>query len=228
MELFSAQMKVADLVDLNFHLLGILTRFGIKPGFGEATVAEACRQRGVDIDTFLLICNVYTFDDYIPSADTLSAVKAEDIVRYLHLSHVYYVDSALVTLATAIDKMLAPSEGSRKTVIRRFFTDYKEELERHFQYEEGHVFPYVEMLTQKKAHTDRQATGFGDGHSNIEEKIGDLKNIVMKYLPDDCDSAQAQQVLLFIHYLEKDLARHTSIEDTILSPMIERLENDAD
>ena len=31
----SGKTKVADLVNMNFHLLGVLSRLGIKPGFGE-------------------------------------------------------------------------------------------------------------------------------------------------------------------------------------------------
>ena len=51
-------MKIADLVDFNFNLLGVLTRLGIGFGFGDETVEEVCRRTGINANTFLLICNV--------------------------------------------------------------------------------------------------------------------------------------------------------------------------
>ena len=35
-------MKLADLIELNYKLLDVLSRLGIGLGFGEHTIAEAC------------------------------------------------------------------------------------------------------------------------------------------------------------------------------------------
>ena len=40
----SASMKMADLVNLDFTLVGVLSRMGIPFGFGDATVEEVCRR----------------------------------------------------------------------------------------------------------------------------------------------------------------------------------------
>ena len=36
--MLSPAMKMADLVNLNYHLLGVLSRLGVDLGFGEITV----------------------------------------------------------------------------------------------------------------------------------------------------------------------------------------------
>ena len=69
---FSESMKVADLVDVNFKLLNVLSRLDISLGFGENTIREMCRKHGIDLNSFLLICSMYTYDNYIPSADLLA------------------------------------------------------------------------------------------------------------------------------------------------------------
>ena len=51
--LMSPAMKMADLMDLDFSLLGVATRMGLAFGFGEATVADECGKRGIDPETFL-------------------------------------------------------------------------------------------------------------------------------------------------------------------------------
>ena len=65
---------------------------------------------------------------------------------------------------------------------------------------------------------------FEENHSNIDEKLNDLKNIVMKYLPSVCDTVLRNSVLYHIFFLEDDLDRHTMIENNVLVPMVNRLE----
>ena len=55
--------------------------------------------------------------------------------------------------------------------------------------------------------------------------LHDLKNIVMKYLPDTCDTVQRNEVLYRIFRLEEDLAKHTIVEDTVLIPLVNRIED---
>ena len=64
-------MKMADLIEANYHLLAVLSRFGIEGGFGERTVREICTKNRLDADTFLLICRVYTKKDFTPSQEIL-------------------------------------------------------------------------------------------------------------------------------------------------------------
>ena len=40
-----ANMKMADLIEVNYHLLAVLTRFGIEGGFGEKTVRDILTQK---------------------------------------------------------------------------------------------------------------------------------------------------------------------------------------
>ncbi len=224
--LFSGSMKLSDLLDINYRLLPLLPRIGIPFGFGEDTVEEACRKNGVNASTFLLICNVYTFDGYRPPKDMLRRTDLRDIVKYLHQSHTYYMDSALQALSDGISRMIEPCEERQKKVIRRFFQQYKEEVAKHFGYEENTVFPYVLSVLGHTGGQDYTILQYEENHSNIEEKLDDLKNIVMKYLPAGCDNSIVSDVLQFMFLLGEDLQKHTMIEDEILIPMVNRLEEE--
>ena len=65
---------------------------------------------------------------------------------------------------------------------------------------------------------------FEENHNNIDEKLNDLRNIVMKYLPPVCDTVAAIRALSRLCTLEADLEKHTMIENSILIPMVNRLE----
>ena len=220
----SPSMKMADLMDLDFSLLGVLARMGLSFGFGEATVDEVCSKAGINAETFLLICRVYALDGYRPTREGLEQTDLRDIVKYLRRSHAYYMEVGLKELAGALEETIEPCDQTRKTVIWRFFSDYKEELSKHFEYEEKHVFPHVEAVLSHTRGEQFTIGEYEENHSNVQEKLDDLKNLVMKYLPPQCDQQQIFRVLHDIFILEKDLRKHTVIEDEILIPVAGRME----
>ncbi len=220
----SASMKMADLIDENFILVGVLARLGIGFGFGDDTVEEACTRHRVNTNTFLLICNVYIHDNYIPSAELLKETELRDIVNYLHTSHAYYMDIAVSSLTDSIRELVRPCDEKYRKVIDKFFERYKAELSSHFEYEETKVFPYVMALLNHEEEKDYSILQYEQRHTDVEEKLVDLKNIVMKYLPPECDTMLVMNVLNNLHNLEQDLAKHTLIEDDILIPAVNGME----
>ena len=216
---------MAELLEYNPMLMGVMLRMGLGFGFGEESVADVCKRKGVNPDTFLLICSVYTEDDYTPSSDTLKRVDIKDIVTYLHQSHSYYTGDILEELEAAIDKMIEPCDIAHQKIIQGFFMAYKGEMYKHFQYEENTVFPYVLSLLEHKNDKGFSIEQFEENHTNIDEKLGDLQNIVMKYMPADGDNRLIYNVLNILFTLRKDLGHHTSIEDNILVPAVNKLES---
>lgn len=221
---FEPSIKISELINANYNLLWTIDRMGLGFGFGEDTVEEICNKRGTNTNTFLLICNVYSIDGYTPSKELLDNIDIRDIVRYLRRSHSYYLEVAVKYLEEALEKMLESCDDKHKNIIRQFFVGYKEELGKHFDYEETIVFPYIFGVLQSKDTGNYDIIQYEENHSNIEEKLNDLKNIVMKYLPDSCNSGSISNVLFYIYRLEEDLEKHTLIEDEILVPIVNKLE----
>lgn len=221
---FSGSMKLADLIDMNFKLLNVLSRMGIGLGFGENTISEMCQQRGIDQNSFLLICNVYTYDDYVPSLEMIAGADPLTIVSYLHNSHLFYLQRSFPALEENLNAMVESCGEMHKKIVAKFFADYKTQVQNHFAYEERIVFPYVRSLMNGEAVESYSIEQFEENHSNIDETLNDLKNIVMKYLPETCDTLLRNDVLYKIYRLEEDLAKHTLIEDTVLIPVVNKME----
>lgn len=68
---------------------------------------------------------------------------------------------------------------------------------------------------------------FMDNHTDICEKIDDMKSIIIKYLPESCSIAQRCDLLFDIFALREDLVRHTLLEMKILAPLIKQEERRA-
>jgi len=65
---------------------------------------------------------------------------------------------------------------------------------------------------------------YQDHHNDIEEKLTDLKNLLIKYLPQKEDQQIRRKLLFSLFELEYDLNIHSRIEDNILVPLAELME----
>ena len=218
-------IKLSELVDRNFQTLGFLERLGIHGNFGDKTVEDICASLGMNPSSFMLLYNFYVDEHFKPSERMLRDSSIEDVVEYLHRSHEYYLNTALKSLSDLLEKLLMPCSEAQKKVFRKFYDEYEEELNRHFGFEELHVMPYARYLMDGNGRKRSTLESFTDDHNSINEKISDLKSLVMNSLPDGCDAALRMQTLYLICALEYDLERHTAIEEEVLSPMLEMLEN---
>ena len=218
-------IRLSELVDRNFQVLGLLERLGIRGNFGDMTVGEICRSHSMDPATFMMLYNFYIDERFRPSEKMLREASIEDVVNYLHRSHEYYLNVALKSLSDILGKLLSPCSEAQKKVFRKFYDDYEEELNRHFGFEEEHIMPYVRTLLEEGYRRKGSLQSFTDDHNSINEKISDLKSLVMNSLPDECDSSDRMQALYLICSLEYDLDRHTAVEEEVLEPMLEMLEN---
>ena len=171
-------MKMSDLVEINYRLLTVLSRLGMLAGFGEKTVAQVCTETGIDAGAFILICEMYSYQGYMPTDEALKSADPLSVLRYLHISHSFYIEDGFKALEQLMDALVAPCADSQKKIILDFLNGYRSEVEKHFEYEETVFFPYVESVVKGCHSRDYSVSTFEENHSNIEEKLSDLKNIV--------------------------------------------------
>ena len=226
--IFTPDMKLADLIHINYKLLLILPRFGISLGFGDKTVRECCAERQIQPDFFVMVCNIYSFDEYTPPCDDIAEDVLDDLILYLKRSHAYYLENPVGMIREQLYRIASQSNPSHQKILYRFFEEYKNELINHFNYEEEVVFPYIRRVVNRETADGYEIDIFEENHSNIEDKLDDLKNILIKYLPETTSGAERTQLLFNIFQLEEDVNRHTLIENQVLIPLVHKLEKDHD
>lgn len=222
---FSENTKMAELVISNPKLMLTLSRFGIELGFGDHSVKEVCNNANVNSSFFLLICNLYTNSDYVPSSDELNSVDVSTILSYLSVSHKYYVEERIPHIEHHLNRIIEACPERFGNTLQRFFKEYKKEVESHFKYEEETVFPYINSLFDNSAENKFSIHEFKSNHSNIEDKLDDLMNILIKYLPADIFPKERIEISLDIMDLSSDLNCHTFVEERVLVPFVELLES---
>ena len=93
-------------------------------------------------------------------------------------------------------------------------------------YEEQVVYPYVTTLLKKDTLPKGYSIEvFSKQHDQVEAKLGELKNILIKYYPAE-SSNELNSVLFDIFTCEEDLASHNYIEDALFIPAIKKLEQE--
>ena len=166
----------------------------------------------------MLVCNIYTFDDYLPDADELSQTNLRQLVPYLQVSHRYYIEERLPHIQQHLSHLSESMEPSVSQMLSTFFEDYRQELSTHFQEEEYRLFPYIERLQNGEKITDKVNNYFVDSHKNIKDKLTDLMQILYKYLPSDNLNEELIEMVFDILQLTEDLEKHTLIEERLLAP----------
>lgn len=214
---------MSDLIGENYPMVLVMSRFGIALGFGEKNIGEVCRQNGVDTHTFLTVVNFLTEDAMVPVSEIDKGLSVESLITYLHNAHDYFLNFRLPHIRRKLVEAIEECPKDVAFVITRFFDEYAEEVNKHMSYEEKTVFPYVRGLLDGVKDARYNITIFRKRHDQIEMKITELKNILLKYYPGP-GSNLLNSVLFDIFATEQDLASHNHVEDYLFVPVILALE----
>ena len=224
---FSKDTKFAELLTDDRRLLQLLPRFGITLGFGDRSVAQVCQMNHVNTELFLMICDIYSDSAFKPEPKELQHVDMGDMLSYLKASHKYYLDERFPHIEEHLHHIIEACGKKYGPMLSHFYDEYKQEVMRHIQYyEEEVVFPYIEALLNGKRTDTYKIDEFEHNHTNIQDVLDDMMNILLKYLPGDILPKERSEISYDIMELSDDLSRHSLIEERILIPCVESLEND--
>jgi regulator of cell morphogenesis and NO signaling len=225
----SSDFKVSDIVFDNTYFIIMLEHFGIDFAFHEKTIEQVCKDYNINIELFLTIANL--FNGFKPSSTAeYSFNDTQVIINYLKKSHLYYLDEKYPEILNYIEKIHQINNHKEIVLVENFFIEYFNEVREHLDYENRIAFPYVlDLLNQieqkkKDIQCNYSIKKYKERHTDIEEKLADLKNLLIKYLPQNNDYQIRRKLLFSLFELEFDLITHTLIEDLILVPIVKKME----
>lgn len=224
------EMKVSDIIMDNYYLILMLENFGIQLNVQEKRIEEICREHQINIEVFLSFANLFNGTRYTPSNE-FTVDDLQTIVNYLKKCHKYYLTEKYPRIQRYIQQLQELNNLQGIKLVEVFFNEYFNEVRMHLEYEDTVVFPYITSLFQTLTEKTRpenknpySVTQYKEHHDDIELKLTDLKNLLIKYLPVQNEQAERRKLLFSLFELEFDLKIHTRIEDTILIPLVEKIE----
>lgn len=109
-------MKMADVIQMNYMLIPVIYRFGINLGFGDKSVIEICEETNVDLNFFLQMVNTYHDKDYFPKEE-LQSIPSKDIVTYLKMTHSSYLNEKLSEIEDLIEALQHTETEDEKYIL---------------------------------------------------------------------------------------------------------------
>jgi regulator of cell morphogenesis and NO signaling len=227
----SPKTRISEIVLNNPYISLLLEHFSIGLPCQEHTVETICSENNINPELFITIINLYNgvnnkTENKFLFADIIS------IINYLRNSHQYYTVEIYPSILEIIRQMSASENQKEMSIVESFFNNYFTEVTEHLNYENDIVFPYIIELYENSGDVKKRLLSYNHSvaeykkhHSDIEEKLSDLKNLLIKYLPQQNDQPLRRKLILSLFELEYDLKIHSRIEDSILIPLAARLES---
>lgn len=222
---FSANEKMSDLIKEDHSLLLVISRFGLPLGFGDKKVKEVCEVNGIDCNTFLAVVNFLSEENFeIENVD--ENISIVSVVDYLKNAHSYFLDFKLPAirnkLLQAVD--VVDKDIPYSLIFVKFYDEYFSEVRSHMEYEDKVVFPYVLQLLKGQKNEKYNISVFQERHNEIDSKLEELKNILIKYYPAKGNNHLLTEVLFDILSCEIDIVSHNRVEDYLFVPAVEIIE----
>lgn len=230
--------KMAELIHADVNALSVLQRLNISLGVGDKTISGVCEENNVHPELFLYVIRLLLYEE-LPGDVSDKKTLLPHLISYLKLTHQYYLNNRLPLIEKYIETILSnePHRASDILLLQKFFNTYKKEFVIHLENEEMKVFPYVmtlyDMFDKNQCGSELYAqiskysiSEFLKEHDNLDEKLNDLKNIIIKYLTPFDSDYEIHQILILLSQLEKDVHQHAQLEDLLMVPVVVELEKE--
>ncbi|MGL4293505.1 MAG: hemerythrin domain-containing protein, partial [Bacteroidales bacterium] len=147
------------------------------------------------------------------------------LVDFLKRTHAYFIHYRLPRLHEMLRELIAGADELHQSLLLDFFSKYEQEVRRHMEFEDTKVYPYVIRRYEGSYRGKYNIDYYEKQHNDIEKKINDLRNIILKYLPPLPDVNRMNDLLYDLFQAEEDLNRHTFIEEHLLFPAVKYYES---
>lgn len=222
--LINSGCKASEIIASDPQMIRLIETLGIPMGFGDMTVGQLCSKDGMPVELFTALANMVAHPGYRPDPDDLNENDLSFILKYLEATHRNYMNISLPNLHANVHKIAALCNDETKMMVNQFFDDYDAEMKRHIESEESEEFAYIRGLLSGIAPDDRTVDSFLEQHDDVEVKLDDFKNIIVKYVPQECNIPERYLAVIQMLHIADELSFHTRIEEQLLFPLAIKLE----
>ena len=230
-----ADKTVAELVAEDYRKAGVFKKHGIDFCCGGGrSVRAVCEKKGLDYET--LAAELRQVEQAPPAHDD-AAWTLDGLVRHIVETHHRYVRENIPLIREFTAKVARVHGHANPEVVRiaELFDAVAAELEVHMMKEEQVLFPYIERLAAAQRHGERPARPFFGTVQNPvrmmvaeHEEAGDLMKEIRRLSDDFTPPAHACNTYRVAYFkleeFEADLHRHIHLENNILFPRAETVE----
>ena len=227
--------QIVQLISDNSSLGTALQKYGISQLEISKSLEEALNDSGINgqfiWDVLCSLDNPKAFD-----SKTFGSYPIPILLEYLRKTHSYYCNKRLGEIEQGLShiqrKYVEHEEGYYWEMISLLFSAWKRHLQLHIDQEENVLFPYIEKLVQATQNgapvqDTFSLSQFVHHHQDdqLEEGLKEICDSIRKHSHDSVNLPLSQKVLLTqLNAFERDLWIHSLMEDQVLIPRAEEIE----
>lgn len=225
--------KVSEVMLRNHVLIPVVSRLGVKAGVENKTVEGVCKENGLHPDFFLAVVNVFLYGKF-DGVENMRLFNVLKCLEYIRRSHEDFLVQ-LKNIERHIRMLINDGNAQYMNLIYRLFNEYKEELTSLIGKEERLLLPYVNNVYELYFSPEYQPfegdvactlSVFVNEYNVVNEKLDDLKNILIKYIQGDYDENIFYGVVFALDRLQTDIKATERIELNVLEPMVADMERE--
>ena len=235
----SPESSIGDVVKLNFKTAQIFKANNIDYCCGGSkTISEACREVGANpVQLIKELETLAASSD--PDSEYINNLSLAELCDYIVKRHHSYVHNSIPVLKKNLEKIceVHGKHHSELLKIRDMFDSSAGELTMHMQKEELLLFPFIKRLElAKKTNAPAPSDSFGSLFSQIEKMIAEhqiegdrffeISKLSNNYQLPEGGCTTYEVTLKQLENFAEDLRRHIHLENNILFPKSEELENE--
>lgn len=205
---------------------------------GALPLSEACARANVAVEAIVAaLLEESAKPDAAPPPDEMLSVPMTEIRAHIVSEHHERSRRDALTLPAMARAIADRHGGSRPALftIAKHVESLFRDLLPHLDYEERHVFPYIDALERAgQANANRPAALFASIKEPIAEMIREheiadhdihaIRALTNDYVPEDDAPDEVRALYAALDANERDLTRHMHLEGNVLFPRAERLE----
>jgi regulator of cell morphogenesis and NO signaling len=232
-----SRQTIGEIVAEDYRSAAVFERYGLDFCCGgKQTLDEACRARGVDAAR--VTADLKAIDGSAPDASLrVTDWPLDALIDHIVIRHHRYVRGALPVLIAHTAK-IARVHGDRRPElleVARLVEEIAHEMTQHMVKEEEILFPYVRGLVE----ADRAGDPIGPSpfgtvqnpirmmereHEMTGDAVSRIRELTDAYQPPETACTTYRVCFQELQQFERDLHRHVHLENHVLFPGAQRLE----
>jgi regulator of cell morphogenesis and NO signaling len=196
---------------------------------GAAPLADACAERGLDVDAVVAELREAQLEDTSERLDALVEQPVSAIVRHIQARYHEPLRRELPRLEAMLARVVARHGAHLPNVIlplEQIYRQLEQELLEHIGREDTVLFPAIEALESGAASFSGEALMRGpmavmeDEHADTLSALDAIRTLTNSYAPPEWACPTFRGLYYGLSELERDMIQHVMIEHDVLFPRV--------
>ncbi len=212
---YSPSTRLSDILKDNFRRSNLLYLLDIKVDDDDtSSLEEVCRASHINLELFLHLCNIYTFEDYLPEENITGEFPVDPTIDYIITAHSFFTNENMPLVNQYYDDLQPVLSEKSNETTKTLYENFLAVLDEHIS--------CVHSLFAKYRKRPRSVKPDQVEYVIAQEvKINAILDALIKQLNEmpvpEQFKVHVDQLRYYLTYLRGDFDKHNLIKNLVLN-----------